>query len=316
MLRAGNPEAWNQAFTCFFAVAFEAARTRLGNGCLADCEDVASETVAELLDQVAKVSVDQELKPLVAAIARNKATDRLRRISAAKRGGNRVESLDALEQWQDAQSQDDPLDQLTIVELRELLLTLGSTIKKEHRVLLYDHYFHQMTYEEIAKKHQISINTVGVYLKRALASMRLAIARKPKLMNDLLQLFGEGGMVRLLLPLLSAIELGRWFFDTGIRYQDESRFIDHRPLTDELRLERASETLPQEPVLAEEKRVGLIALAEKKYSASFDHWQKQNAARLAQELKESRQDRKSRAAAITIIGLSLLGGLIFAASCS
>lgn len=281
-LRAGNPDAWDQAFPCLYPVAYEAAKSRLGNTLITECEDVAFETLTDVLQIEATVHSEQELKPLVAAIASNKATDRVRRYLAAKRGGNKVESLESLQESGGSEpvgvTHECFIDHLTVNELRDLLTGLASQIKKEHRVVLRDRYFNQMTYEEIAKKHQISVNSVGVYLQRALAAMKSVIARKPKLMNELVQLIGEGRMVRTLLPLLSAVELGRWFVDIGVRYSEEpqisrpeeSQIGRARTLSDEDRLRMSSENLPEEAVLREGKRRQLMEFAAQKYPAQFE----------------------------------------------
>ena len=177
-----------------FPVAFEAARTRLGND-VKECEDVAMETLSELLEKRAQISSEHDLKPLTAAIARNKATDRLRRQLTEKRGGNKVQSLEAMIESNAGEPSCLPheefVDHLAIQELQELLSALSDEVKKEYRVVLRDHFFNQLSYNEIAKKHKISVGSVGVYLQRGLVSLRNAIARKPHLHSELIAMLPD-----------------------------------------------------------------------------------------------------------------------------
>ncbi len=275
-LAARDVEAWNEVFRHIYPVAFEAARLRLGETLSNDCEDVAIETLADLVERVVHVNSEAELKPLAVAIARNKATDRLRRHLAQKRGANRGESLEAmLESGNDgpaATPGEEALDRLTIQELRELLTLLASEVKREYRVVLRDHFFDQLSYTEIAEKRTISVGSVGVYVQRGIAALRNVIARKPKLQAEFLEALSDAGAVRLLLPLLSAVQLGGWVLG-------QSRFslnpIDETKLTDEDRLRRDPETLPKEERIGNTQSRALTEKLQSKYPAQFALWQQQ-----------------------------------------
>jgi len=233
-LSAGDVEAWNEVFRRLYPVAFEAARLRLGETLGSDSEDVAIETLADLVETVGHVNSETELKPLAVAVARNKATDRLRRFLSRKRGANRVESLDAMLEsgklGPASTAHEDVLDHLTVQELREMLTLLASEVKKEYRVVLGDHFFDELSYKEIAAKRRISVGSVGVYIQRGLAALREVIARRPKIRTEFLQALSDASVVRLLLPLLSAIQLGGWFFEPIVYYSrveiDESKRSD------------------------------------------------------------------------------------------
>ena len=95
-LEAGDIETLDEVFRRLYPVAFEAARSRLGGDSRADCEDIALETLHDLLEKGAHTHWVRGLKPFAAAVARNKATDRLRHLWAEKRGGGKVVSLDEL----------------------------------------------------------------------------------------------------------------------------------------------------------------------------------------------------------------------------
>ena len=213
-LASGVPETWNEAFRCLYPVAFEAARTRLGDSFIGDCEDVAMETLSDILEKGIQINSEAELKPLIAAIARNKATDRLRKYLAEKRGGNKVQSL---EEMIEANAGEPPglphaefVDDLAVQELRELLTDLSAEVKKEYRVILRDHFFDQLSYNEIAAKRKISVGSVGVYLQRGLTNLRGVIARRPKLQGEFFAMLSDARIVKVLLPLVSVVQMGGW----------------------------------------------------------------------------------------------------------
>jgi RNA polymerase sigma factor (sigma-70 family) len=264
-LASGDPKTWNEAFRCLYPVAFESARTKLGED-FKECEDVAMETLSEILEKGVQINSERELKPLTAAIARNKATDRLRRHLAEKRGGNKVQSLDAMIEANADEPPDMPqdefVDRLAVLELRELLTDLSAEVKKEYRVVLRDHFFDQLSYNEIAEKRKISVGSVGVYVQRGLASLKNVIARKPKLQGEFLAMLSDASVVRVLLPLVSALQLGGWFYDhlflfcsAPIRTNIGS--IENE-LSDEDQLRIAHEELPTSQPLTESQRISLL----------------------------------------------------------
>jgi RNA polymerase sigma factor (sigma-70 family) len=246
-LANGDPEVWGEAFRMLFPVACEAAQSRLDGLLAADCEDVAIETLCELLTHKFQTTSELELKALVAAIARNKATDRLRRTLAEKRGGNKLQSFDAIlesgEEKETVHSGGDFLDSLTLQELRLLLKDLSEDVKKEYRIVLRDHFFDQLSYSEIATKRKISIGSVGVYLQRGLASLRSVIAKRPNLKEEFISMVSDRTLVGALLPLATAVQLGGWFLDHTIRYQRAD--INEETLSDLNRLRMAQETINQ-----------------------------------------------------------------------
>jgi RNA polymerase sigma factor (sigma-70 family) len=318
-LASGEPETWNQAFRCLYPVAVEAARTRLGDGLNGECEDVAMETLAEILEKGVQVSSEKELKPLTAAIARNKATDRLRRHLAEKRGGNKVQSLEELTEANAGELPAGPhtefVDQLAIQELRALLAELSTEVKKEYRVVLRDHFLDQLSYNEIASKRKISVGSVGVYVQRGLSSLRNVIARRPKLQSEFLAMLSDAAVVKVLLPLVSAVQLGGWFMDM-VR-QGSLRFARPQPpddeLTDEQRLLFACEELPKSQVVSEQQQALLAERLKLKYPTQFQLWQqKQEEGRRKQkkfDLQHRRSILRNRIIALVVL-LALLYGVV------
>lgn len=315
-LAGGDPETWNEAFRRLYPVAFEAARTRLGDSLTAECEDVAMETLSEILEKGVQAKSEQELKPLTAAIARNKATDRLRRHLAEKRGGNKVQSLEELAEANAGELPDmahfEFLDQLAIQELRDLLVELSAEVKKEYRVVLRDHFLDQLSYNEIAAKRKISVGSVGVYVQRGLANLRSVIARRPKLQAEFLAMLSDASVVKVLLPLVSAVQVGGWFFDHLIRYS-LGRPIDESKLSDEARLHIAREELPKPQPFSEQQCVSLTEKLKLKYPEQFQLWQRQQEERRHKqhefELRYRRSIVRNRIIAVLIL-LAFLYGLV------
>jgi len=161
-LSSGNPDTWNEVFDLLYPVAFQSARVILSGKFESDCEDVAMETMKEILDQAMHAASLEALVPLTASIARNKSKDLLRRRLAEKRGGNNLESLDLLIESSGERAvalpQADFLDALTVSEVRDLLAELSKEVKKEYRLVLKDHFFDHLSHSEIADKRKIAIH--------------------------------------------------------------------------------------------------------------------------------------------------------------
>lgn len=347
-LAAGDPDSWNEAFLLLWPVAFEVARTRLGGTFPGECEDVAMETLSELLEKCAQISSERELKPLTAAIARNKATDVLRRHLADKRGGNKVQSLDALAEATGGelpyQPHDEFLDRLEVMELQRLLTDLFNGVKKEYRVVLRDHFLEQLSYKEIAENRQIAVGSVGVYVQRGLAELKSIIARRPKLEAELLDMLSDANVVRAVLPLVSALQFEGFDFNRDERSEERTSLpalffpserrpsdtrssislsvpVPHAPQerlpSDDEKLRMSEETLPTVREMSEAERMVLTDRLEDKFPLPFAKWQvtqeerrQQAEAYQARRIQEEREMRR-RDTIVWCILLAILAGLAF-----
>jgi RNA polymerase sigma factor (sigma-70 family) len=142
-----------------------------------DVEDVAIESLEELVEKVPGVGSVEELKLLVAAITHNRAVSRLREFFAAKRGGGRTESLESRQEGSglpEVVAADSPLAALEAKELAERLGRTLDALAPPKGEMLADFFLAGLSYDDIAKKHGIAINSVGVYLKRGLEALRRA----------------------------------------------------------------------------------------------------------------------------------------------
>ena len=96
-LQRGDPDAWDEAFRWLWPVAYAVAELKLAPFLPGDLEDVAIETLEEIVDKVREVKRVEELKPLAASIAHNRSVSRLRERFAKKRGAGQQESLESLQ---------------------------------------------------------------------------------------------------------------------------------------------------------------------------------------------------------------------------
>jgi RNA polymerase sigma factor (sigma-70 family) len=188
-LKSGDADAWDEAFQWLWPTAFAVAQLKLQPYFPEDIEDVAIEALEELVEKVHQVKAAEELKPLTASIAHNRAVSRLRERFAAKRGMGVTESLDARQEAGEANVEpaavNSPLAELGQAELAGLLGELQTELKPELRAILDDFFRCGLSYEQIARKHNVAIGSVGVYLKRGLEAIRKQGSRHPKLLKEL-----------------------------------------------------------------------------------------------------------------------------------
>ena len=181
-LQAGDADAWNEAFNCLWPVALAATQSVLHRLLPNEVEDAAIEALEALVDKVRQLSSAEELKPLVAIIARNRAVSLLRKRFGKKRDEGKTESLEAV---QEATGRDYPApganSPLSDLEQKELLEKLSKTLaelKPPKGAMLTDFFLNGLSYEEIARKYGVTKNNVGVHLKRGLEMLRRIWGRR------------------------------------------------------------------------------------------------------------------------------------------
>ena len=175
-LQAGDADAWDEAFGCLWPVVLAVAQLKLQQYFPNEAEDVAIETLEELVEKVREVRSTEELRPLAACIAHNRAVSLLRERFAKKRGEGKTESLEALQAATSTDypgpGADSPVDALQRRELLESLSKTLAELRPPQGAMLTDFFLNGLSYEEIARKHGVAKNSVGVYLKRGLETLR------------------------------------------------------------------------------------------------------------------------------------------------
>ena len=105
-LKTGDANAWDEAFNWLWPTVFAVAKLKLQPYFPNEVEDVAIESIEQLVEKVRGVKSVEELKPLAASIAHNRAVSLLRERFAKKRGEGKTDSLDA--QADEGVSQNEP----------------------------------------------------------------------------------------------------------------------------------------------------------------------------------------------------------------
>ena len=181
-LKTGDASAWDEAFAWIWPTVFAVAKLKLQPYLPNEVEDVAIESIEQLVEKVPEVKSVGELKPLAASIAHHRAVSLLRERFAKKRGEGKTDSLDARPSGGVGQdeptSSGSPLDDLEQVELAQRLGESLAELKKPMGEILSDFFLHGLRYQEIANKRGVAVGSVGVYLKRGLQAMRRIWARE------------------------------------------------------------------------------------------------------------------------------------------
>ena len=93
-LKTGDASAWDEAFNWLWPTVFAVAKLKLQPYFPNEVEDVAIESLEQLVEKVREVKSVEELKPLAASIAHHRAVSLLRERFAKKRGEGKTDSLD------------------------------------------------------------------------------------------------------------------------------------------------------------------------------------------------------------------------------
>ena len=192
-LKRGGEAAWDDAFRRLYPCVFAAAHHSCAGLTPSEAEDVAIETLTQLVAKVAQVKRFDELKALGATMASRRAISVQRKKYAEKRGSNQTTSLDHLKEATDGQFEApapniESMNSSDLLELVQLLNEALAGLDDPTRKLINDYILLEIPYKELAVKHQIPIGTVGVMLSRGLQKTRTRLKDSPHLMKEL-QLF-------------------------------------------------------------------------------------------------------------------------------
>jgi RNA polymerase sigma factor (sigma-70 family) len=175
-LQQGDAEAWNEAFRWLWPAVLAVAQLKLQPYFPSEAEDVAIESLEELVPKVREVKTVEELRPLAASIAHHRAVSLLRERFAKKRGEGKTESLEGMLEEEDGRHEpaanDSPVAELEQKELAQRLSQSLGQLKPPLGEVLADFFLQGLRYEEIARKHGLAVGSVGVYLKRGLEAVR------------------------------------------------------------------------------------------------------------------------------------------------
>ena len=188
-LKTGEQSAWTDAYPIFWGIALAAATRAHPSLTVEDHEDVAIRSICSLMEMIQNIQEERELKPLLATIAHHQAISLARKKFGLKRGGDSVQSLDAIiEEQGDGAMLDGDLDPAWLLQQAQMAALMRSAldqVKDKHRKIIADRYFEGLDYRELAVKHQLSENSIGVYLKRGLEELREILGQNEIVMKEI-----------------------------------------------------------------------------------------------------------------------------------
>jgi len=188
-LQARDPHAWRKMIAELYPLAISIANQLLQSH--TDAEDITQQALIALSEpdtlQKAKICNTQQLRNFFAAIVRNKSKDFLRRKTAQRRGQGNVWNFSEMEN--DDENANKPYDRptnenlLTNVENNELLDQIKeilTTLPERQQQIIDGFYLRGLTYTEISETYNIPVGSIGVYLSRALSSIRSHITKRSR----------------------------------------------------------------------------------------------------------------------------------------
>jgi len=188
-LKTGSSIAWSIAFSYLWPVALRAARGPAEQLTSQEVEEAANDGIRCAMEQIERVENKEELRALVAVIARRRAITMLREKFAAKRapGGSLVESYEsrADEAILAMDDRSDPSRDLMAAETLALMHGALAGLDAESRRLLREKYFEGYSYEELSQRHKQPVGTLCPKVMRALRKVRSALQKSPSLVKEL-----------------------------------------------------------------------------------------------------------------------------------
>lgn len=179
--QGGDEDSWLRLFSLCHPCARRVAMAPPFYLNAEDAEDIVQEV---LIDVHKSIGTIRNPKAFACVAAHNKCVDRLRKKRIPLSSAVDAETMQIPDtvrpvpvSWADAPA---------VGRLRELLAGIGERWAK----ILYLRYFEELEYAEIAKRLDMPVNQVGVYLTRALTALRDELKRHDGLWTDLDSLFG------------------------------------------------------------------------------------------------------------------------------
>lgn len=187
-LEKADRYSWECAYYWLGSQAFSAVKRRLDTLFPADVPDIVVIAIKQAADEVTtgriKLRSFDELIVFTSVIADRRAKDHIRRMQAERRATSATETIEGRTDLVSATPS--PLELADAQDVARLLMELAAAHLRETPLkLLKDHYLDGLTQEELAKRHDIPLGTVGVTLSRALKALRKEIEKHPGLMKEL-----------------------------------------------------------------------------------------------------------------------------------
>jgi RNA polymerase sigma-70 factor (ECF subfamily) len=180
--RAGEADAFAEVVERHQAAVYGTALRLIGDRDAA--LEVANTAFYKAYRALASLDLTRPLRPWLVKIASNEALNYLRDQGRAARQTLAGEAGQAaLELLPSAQA--DPEAGALVRERREAVQRALQTLPDQYRMVAVLRYLHDLSYAEIAAQTGLPTNTVGVYLLRARAQLRRALAAEGVTAHDL-----------------------------------------------------------------------------------------------------------------------------------
>jgi len=163
-IRAGDPDAFEQAFRRLYPGLLRFARVQLAGG--PDAEDVVHEVFLRVWRDRARLEPDRSLRNYLLTAVRNRALDVARHRAVARRTAT-LEREDAQTAW--------PADPAEVSELETAIRACVAALPERCRTAFLLCRQQELTYAEAAAVMGVRTATVKTQVARALAALRAAI---------------------------------------------------------------------------------------------------------------------------------------------
>jgi RNA polymerase sigma factor (sigma-70 family) len=189
-LKVGDEAAWSIAFSYLWPVALNAARASAKELSLQEAEDAASEAIRAVVDQIDHAQSKEDLRALVAVIARRRAITIIRQKFALKRAPGGVLAATTESETGECfcavDETEDPSRDAMLAEMVVLLRDALCGLEPQSRRLLIEKYVDGYSYDELSNKHELPVGTLCPKVMRALRQVRKTLEQSPELMKELM----------------------------------------------------------------------------------------------------------------------------------
>lgn len=169
-LQAGNRFALSQAMDTYTAYLSAVVWHTMGPAATAqDVEEVVSDAFLALWSHRQTLDAEKGLKPWLAAVARNKAKNRLRQMG---------QDLSLEENALDIPGPDDPPSDFERAEERRLVRQAVDALPSQDREIFLRHYYYAQTVQEIADLMGLNGATVKTKLRRGRMKLKQILTRE------------------------------------------------------------------------------------------------------------------------------------------
>ncbi|MCI0536073.1 MAG: sigma-70 family RNA polymerase sigma factor [Verrucomicrobiales bacterium] len=179
-LKARDVAAWNEAWRHLWPMALQAARHPEARLLPWESEDVASEAILAVIEQIETVTSENHLKALTITIARRRAIELARRKSARKR--TVPDECDPVMATSASWDEGDEIEQR---ELLGLLHRALQVLEPETRQILHDKFALGLTHEEISAHYGIPPGTSCTKVMRGIRKVQAHLQQSSLLREEL-----------------------------------------------------------------------------------------------------------------------------------